>query len=218
MSGKLSLKVKNAFPSIEKISIRLLIESYNLAMIDKRYDLDWEEDQFTNYLINFMRRLPISKKHSLDIVPQYQLIKDGLPINNNNPKTLPIIDIRIFTWQLPNQKEYFFEAKNLCQNDWNKKTGTKVSTYDYTKRYINTGIENFRIGRYYDGALVGYVLEGNTSSIIDKINMRLLKDSNTINKIEPLLHTVSFKDIYSSIHLTLPSDNLNIKHIFLNFA
>lgn len=218
MSGKLSSKITKSFPSIETVSIGLLIESYNFAMIDKRYDLDWEEDQFTNYLINFMRKSSLSKKHSLDIVPQYQLIKDGLPINNNNPKTLPIIDIRIFTWQLPNQKEYFFEAKNLCQNDWNKKLGAKVSAYDYTKRYVNTGIENFRIGRYYDGALIGYVLEGNVLPIIDKLNIRLSKNENIINKIEPLSHTASVKDIYSSTHLSPSGDNLNIKHIFLKFV
>lgn len=221
MNGKLSQNILNKTKlniAIEVISIKLLIEAYSCAMVDKRYDVDWNEDQFTNYLINFMRKLPFSKKHSLDIAPQYQLLKDELPIGNNNPKTLPIIDIRIFTWQLPNQKEYFFEAKNLSQNDWTKKSGAKVSASYYQKRYIDTGIENFRIGRYYDASLVGYILEGKVLPIIDKLNIRLSKSANTINKLEPLLYTASFKDICSSTHLTPSGDNLHIKHIFLKFV
>ncbi len=50
-------KAKKAIPlSIEVLSFKLLIEAYILALKENEYELDWIEDQFTNYLINFMRK------------------------------------------------------------------------------------------------------------------------------------------------------------------
>lgn len=220
MSGKLSLKVKKSFPTIETVSIGLLIEAYHLAMIDKGYDLDWEEEQFNAFLLSIMNKLDITKKYQLHIDIEKKLLKeDELPVGVNDPKKLPRIDLNIESWLFKDGEKlkYFFEAKNLCQNNWNKKSAVKVSASYYQNRYIDTGIENFRIGRYYDGALVGYVLEGNVLPIIDKLNIILSKYANTINKLEPLSHTSSFKDIYSSTHFTPTGDSLNIKHIFLKF-
>ncbi len=70
--------------------------------------------------------------------------------------------------------------------------------------------------------LLHYVLEGSNNKIINKLNIRLDKDTNTINKIKPKFLAVlwhsTFKDIYSSTHLTPSGNNLEIKHIILNFA
>lgn len=210
-------KTKKAIPSIEKISIKLLIEAYNLVLQDKKYELDWIEDQFTNYLINFMKKSYLNEKYPLDITPQYPLIQDELPINENNPKFLPIIDIRIFNWNSPIQKEYFFEAKNLCENNWKKKTGTIVSSTYYLDRYVSTGIENFRTGRYYSGAIIGYVLQGNIVNIISKLNARLLSSANTIQEIRNLVFMLEHNDIYNSKHITPFGNEIEIKHLFLKF-
>lgn len=217
LSKNILEKTKKAIPSIEKVSIELLIESYNLALKDKKYELDWIEDQFTNYLINFMKKSHLNVKYPLDITPQYPLIQDELPINENNPKTLPIIDIRIFNWNSPLYKEYFFEAKNLCENNWKKKTGTTVSSKYYLDRYVFTGIENFRIGRYYNGAIIGYVLQGNIVNIITKLNSRLLTDTNTIQEISNLVFIFDYNDIYNSKHITPFGKEIEIKHLFLKF-
>ena len=209
-------KAKKAIPlSIEVLSFKLLIEAYILALKENEYELDWIEDQFTNYLINFMRKSSLNKKYPLDITPQYPLIQDELPIDANNPKTLPVIDIRIITWDSPIQKEYFFEAKNLCENNWKKNSGTTVSSKYYLDRYLSTGIENFRIGRYYNGAIVGYVLQGDIFNIISKLNSRLSSDTNTIQDIQTIDFIPISTNIYNSIHLMPSSDNLELKHIFL---
>lgn len=223
MRGKLSSKVKKSFQTIETVSIRLLIESYNLALVDKKYDLDWEEEQFSAFLLSIMNKLDITKKYYLHIDIEKKLLnEDELPIGANNPKKLPRIDLNIESWLFKDGEKlkYFFEAKNLCENDWNKKSGLKATVVasKHQKRYIETGIENFRIGRYYDGALVGYVLEGKLLPIIDKLNIRLSKNINTINKLNSLSPPANFKDIYSSTHLTPLGDKLNIKHIFLKFV
>lgn len=200
-------EAKKAIPSIEKVSIELLIESYNLALKDKKYELDWIEDQFTNYLINFMRKSHLNEKYPLDITPQYPLIQDELPI----------IDIRIFNWNSPIQKEYFFEAKNLCENNWKKKTGTTVSSTYYLDRYVSTGIENFRIARYYNGAIIGYILQGNIVNIINKLNTRLSTDANTIQEIRNLVFILDYNDVYNSKHITPLGKDIEIKHLFLKF-
>ena len=72
-SGKLSVKIIKEFPPIEEISFELLIEAYKKGIENTQYDLDWEEDQFTNYLINFMRKSKLNRIYPLDIVPQYPL-------------------------------------------------------------------------------------------------------------------------------------------------
>jgi len=215
-SGKLSLKIIKEFPIIEKISFELLIEAYRKSVKNTQYDLDWEEDQFTNYLINFMRESKLNRIYPLDIVPQYPLLQNDLPIDSNYPKTLPIIDIRICNWKSENQKEYFFEAKNLSEKNWYKKSGAKVDASSSQRRYIKTGIENFRTGRYYNGSLIGYILEGEIVIIIDKLNGRLIKDETNVKLIEKVDYIKDFSYFYESLH-SQESKELKIKHIFLKF-
>ena len=61
--------------------------------------------------------------------------------------------------------EYFFEAKNLKQNNSALK-----------RRYINTGIDNFVSRKYANGSLIGYLLEGKIDETIKGINSLIVKD------------------------------------------
>lgn len=213
-------KTKKAIPSIEKVSIELLIESYNLIILKKEYDLDWEEEQFSAYLISQMNKQPLTKKYHLHIDIEKKLLdENNLPLAENNPKYLPRIDISIASWLFEeNEKlKYFFEAKNLCENNWNKSCGSVVNAYKYQKRYITTGIENFRIARYYNGAIIGYILQGNIVNIITKLNYRLLTDTNTIQEIRNLVFILDYNDVYNSKHITPLDKHIEIKHLFLKF-
>jgi hypothetical protein len=166
MNGRLLSKIKQAFPTIEEVSITLLIEAYRVALTDKCYDLTWDEEQFSVYLVSRMIKSKLSIKHELTIGTEPRLIDyDKLPIDRNNPKKIPRIDISISSWKFKKNEEleYFFEAKNLYENNIGKKVASS-----YINRYIDTGIENFRKGRYYNGSVIGYVLYGGTSKIIDK--------------------------------------------------
>ena len=211
-------KTKKAIPSIEKVSIELLIESYNLIILKKEYDLDWEEEQFSAHLISQMNKQLLTKKYHLHIDIEKKLLdENNLPLAENNPKYLPRIDISIASWLFEeNEKlKYFFEAKNLCENNWNKSYGSVVNASKYQKRYITTGIENFRIARYYNGAIIGYVLQGNIVNIISKLNARLLSDVNTIQEIRNLVFILDYNDIYNSKHITPLGKDIEIKHLFL---
>jgi hypothetical protein len=220
MAGKLSSKIKSAFPSLEYISFKLLIEVYDLSLDLKEYSLDWEEEQFSQYLVDIMKRSPLRVKYQLTIGVERKL-NDGtkLPLGNNHPKKLPRIDINIISWSFVKnvEQEYFFEAKNLCENTWNKSCGSVVNASKYQKRYITTGIENFRIARYYNGAIIGYVLQGNIVNIITKLNSRLLTDTNTIQEISNLVFIFDYNDIYNSKHITPFGKEIEIKHLFLKF-
>jgi len=213
-------KAKSSIPSIEQVSIQLLIYAFNSIKVDKKYDLDWDEEQFSAHLISYMNKNDLTKNFNLHIDIEKKLLDESqLPNNKNNPKYLPRIDISIASWLFKeNEKlQYFFEAKKLCENNWTKKSGVKVTTKYYLDRYILTGIENFRIGRYYNGAIIGYILQGNIVNIISKLNAELSTDKSTIQNIQILSFLKSFNNIYNSIHKTPKSIDCEIKHIFLKF-
>jgi len=221
-SGKLSLNIRKKFPTIEDISFKILIEAYMAIIELNQYDLDWEEEQFSQEFVRFMKKSKLRIEYRLTIGVERKLLnEDKLPINDNNPKRLPRIDINIASWsfQKDSELEYFFEAKNLYENNYKKKIASA-----YINRYIDTGIENFRIKRYYNGSLVGYILEGDMTKIIDKLNIQLKKDRKNKNKAINNLSSFERKDYiknfeycYESKHLTPLKEKISIKHIFLKF-
>jgi len=217
-NGKLSLKIKKIFPTIEEISHKVLIEAYKTLIESKKYNLDWEEEQINQQLVIFMKKSKLRVDYNLTIGVERKLFNENKPpIADNNPKKLPRIDINIVSWyfQKDTELEYFFEAKNLYENNYEKRVASQ-----YINRYIDTGIENFRISRYYNGSLVGYILNGKIDKIIDKLNIQLAKDRK--NKNIATNHLSSFKQknfdyYYESLHLTPLKEQINIKHIFLKF-
>ncbi len=226
-NGKLSLKIKKIFPTLEKISFKVLIEAYNSLIDSNQYDLDWEEEQINQELVVFMKKSALRIDYYLTIGVERKLFNENKPpINDNNPKKLPRIDINIVSWrfQKDTELEYFFEAKNLYENNCQKKVAS-----EYINRYIDTGIENFRISRYYNGSLVGYILDGDTTKIIDKLNIQLTKDRvtedgkyknraiNHLSSFEQKNYIKNFDCYYESKHLTPVEEEMLIKHIFLKF-
>lgn len=214
-------KIKPSIPPIDVICIELLIESYNMIVHSKEYDLDWDEEQFSAHIISNMNKHPLTKKHHLHIDIEKKLLnKDKLPINENNPKYLPRIDISIASWILKKDEKttYFLEAKNLYENNYKSKISSK-----YLNRYIDTGIENFRVGKYTNGSLIGYVLNGKISNIINKLNIQLKKDrqnynaSTCINTLEKSDLIQNCSTCYESMHYIDEYENICIKHMFLKF-
>ncbi len=221
-SGKLSLNIKKKFPTIEDISFKILIEAYRVLIESNQYDLDWEEEQINQQLVVYMRKSKIRNKYQLTIGLERKLFNENeLPIQNNNPKKLPRIDINIVSWsfQENSELEYFFEAKNLYENDYGKKIASA-----YINRYIDTGIENFRIDRYNNGSIIGYILNGDIDNIIEKLNIQLKKDRKNKNKVVNYLSAIEKKNYikgfdcyYESKHLDLSKEEMLVKHIFLKF-
>jgi len=223
MGGKLNSKIRAIFfSSFEKICMQVLIKAYDSIIKDNKYNINWDEEIFSAYLFSHMEKLDITSKNKLHINIEDKLLDiNKLPVEENNPKKLPRVDISFASWEVIKNKKvrYFFETKNLYENNYEKKVASA-----YINRYIDTGIENFRISRYYNGSLVGYVLEGETSKIIDKLNIQLTKDRKNKNKainhlssFEQKNYIKNFDYYYESRHLAPSKEEILIKHIFLKF-
>ena len=226
-NGKLSPRIKKKFPTIEEVSFKILIEAYKLLIELNQYELEWEEEQINQELVRFMKKSKLRVTYKLTIGVERKLFNENKPpIADNNPKKLPRIDINIVSWSFQDEieQEYFFEAKNLYENNYKKRVASK-----HINRYIDTGIENFRISRYYNGSLVGYILEGDTTKIVDKLNIQLTKDrvtkdgkyknraTNHLSSFEEKNYIKNFDCYYESKHLTPSEEEILIKHIFLDF-
>ena len=132
------------------------------------------------------------------------------------PKKAPRIDIRMANWSSSHKLLYYLEAKNLCQNDWQKTKSTTVKASYYRARYIDTGIDNFATERYPEGCLVGYVLEGEVELIIEGINNLLAKHRNRPSEIIQSKQTIhQHPYCYVSRHQTSNQEELPLRHIFM---
>lgn len=218
MTGRLSNAItNNVFLNYERICLRVLIGAYRIIYSQKQYELDWDEDQFTEWLIVEMKKHDLTSKHRLHIFSQSLIRKEELPINDNHPKISPKIDIGFWNWEhTQNAIEYFIEAKNLSLDNWKKKTGVAVSATSYLNRYIETGIGNFTTCRYTNGSLVGYVLNGDIEPIVQKLNERLT-ESQQLKCISENYNIEDYPHIYLSEHSTKDT-NVKIKHVFLSFV
>ncbi|GHT97678.1 hypothetical protein FACS1894142_2720 [Spirochaetia bacterium] len=143
--------------------IKLLVSAYKRALVLKSIKFDWMEDDITAQLNEYITSDPENIWH-IDAITQY-------PLPNNNQKVrgyadhFAVIDMRFFKYSNNVGYEYFAEAKNLKEHD------------SYLKRrYIDTGIDNFICGKYNNGCLLAYILEGDLMGTIGGINKLLEKD------------------------------------------
>ena len=131
---------------------------------EKVIQLDWDENDISSELHKHIKENPIRLKWRVSTNVESHIPKDIRKVKGFSSK-FPRIDFRLSTFAKSDEYEYFFEAKNLKQNDSALK-----------RRYINTGINNFVSGKYENGSLIGYLLEGKTDETVKGINSLLGKD------------------------------------------
>jgi hypothetical protein len=201
VSGQLNKNIIKIFKlQFEDNCISLLLEGYNAACGSAKSYTEDDENEITVKLVGLMRANDKSRDYKIDIVREYYLDDDANFSGNKHPDTSPRIDIRFMNWSTEDKFEYFIEAKNLAENDWIKNTNASVNANGLRKRYVETGIHNFISGKYKNGCLIGYVLEGNPDAIVRKINDYLTKKKRPK---EHLSHSQNhgFVNNYSSEHL-----------------
>lgn len=156
--------------------IRMCIEAirlgYDRMLVDSEYKLDWDEDTITNSLITSMRRTGYLRDNGIAVNLQVPIVTADIASGNVSFIAAAKVDFKLSIWPptLDDELEYFAEAKNLSENDWTKSTGKRVRASKYRKRYITTGIENYLTGRYPEGCLVGYVVNGCVTSVVAGLN------------------------------------------------
>lgn len=191
-------KFRNAF---EHRCYQLIIDAYQTSLAEKMIKLDWNENDISSELHQHIKENPLRLKWKVSTNMEPDIPKDIPKVKGFSDK-FPRMDFRLTSFRLIYECEYFFEAKNLKQNDSALK-----------RRYINTGIDNFVTKKYENGSLIGYLLEGKTDETVKGINSLLEKDKR---QTETLKFTANklHKSYYESNH----SDIGILKHLIFDFT
>lgn len=218
MNGILNKNIVHSFRAqFENNCVQLLLESHK-ELLGKATSLkEADENSITVQLIGFMNINPISVDYKIDITREQYLDTASVYSGLEDPDTSPRIDIRFMTWTSAEKFEFFFEAKNLYENDFTKQ-GNKTPTNSkyYQQRYIDTGMQTFIDGKYYQGCLVGYVLEGNPETIVDKINDLLKLAGRNAECLVMKTSVDSIHYCYESLHSGMHLPKLT--HYLLNLT
>lgn len=178
MGGKLQQDIISLFKAkFEDSCIHLLLEAYFMLKSSGRKVNEESENNITAQLVGYMKKS--SKRTDLQIHLERESYLDneetyeGLQDADKSPR----IDIKYSVWNSSIEVEFYMEAKNLAETNWKKNsTNAIVDANKLRKRYIETGITNFTSGRYPNGCLLGYILEGNIHKIVELFNQLLKID------------------------------------------
>lgn len=174
-------------------------------------DTTTEEDDITQEWFVIIQRIWDSRNRATSIalnnlVPHHQYADSTM--KKKKGKKSPTIDFCFKDWSTTNS--YFgAEAKNLYE-----------SKPDKIKRYIDTGINNYTCGRYGSqssaGSIIGYVLSGNISTIVDELKIEISNEKPISN----LTRVMTVADPqYRTLHTRiLDGEEITLHHLFFNFV
>lgn len=191
-------KFRNAF---EQKCFHLIVESYETSLTERVIKLDWNENDISSELHRHLKENPLRLKWKVSTNVEADIPKD-IPKAKGFSDKFPRIDFRLTSFVSAYEFEYFFEAKNLKQNDSSLK-----------RRYIDTGINSFVSKKYDNGSLIGYLLEGNVSETVKGINYLLVRDKRN-TEILKLGSNNLLKSYFESYH----SDIGMLKHLIFDFT
>lgn len=201
MAGKLNLSIAASFrTNFIGNCITLLMDAYYQSISNQLIFLDFDENDITAVLCNFIDKNPKRLSYSISVNTENHLFDYTKVVEKGFAAKFARIDMRFVSFWEAKEYKYYVEAKNLRTNDSSLK-----------RRYIDTGINNFLpSGKYYecDGLLVGYVLEGTCDECKDGINKLLIKDNRNTEVIKNLN-----KAFYVSNH-----ENKELNHVFLSYV
>lgn len=201
MAGKLNLSIAASFrTNFIGNCITLLMDAYYQSISNQLIFLDFDENDITAVLFNFIEENPKRENYSISVNTEHHIFDKSKVIEKGFAAKFARIDMRFVSFWKAKEYKYYLEAKNLKSNDSTLK-----------RRYIDTGINNFLPnGKYYecDGLLVGYILGGTCDECKDGINKLLIKDKRNSEVIKNLKET-----FYFSNHI-----DREINHVFLQYA
>lgn len=187
---------------LEKDCIELIVNAYYTAIIEKKYQIDWNENDFSELLGHYVNENPLSLDKGITCKTENKLLLESENQEKGYADKLPRIDF-IYS-KIWNKQRFhcYMEAKRLKQRDSNLK-----------RAYINEGMERYISKKYPIGCMLGYLLEGKPNETIQGINTLLKKDKRETevlnHKEEKLL-----KSYYESNH----SEIGILKHLIFDFT
>ena len=107
-------KFRNAF---EQKCFRLIIEAYQTSLTEKVIQLDWNENDISSEIHKCIKANPLRLKWQVFSNVEAHIPNEKLPKEKGFSNKFPRIDFRLTSFISTYEYEYFFEAKNLKQND-----------------------------------------------------------------------------------------------------
>lgn len=184
-SGNVVDSFKKAF---ETRCITLLVSAYHTSIADHIYSPSWMENDFTCMLDEYIDNNPQRIKWNISHNVEHHLHKKGIKKKKGYANLEDIIDLRLTTISSTDEYHFFVEAKRL------KEKGSGL-----LNRYINTGIDHYLSKKYPHGVLLGYLIEGNVDTTIQKINAILTKkkrESELLNRQSHSFHDQYFESTH----------------------
>ncbi len=211
MVGTLFKDIVSSFHrSFENECFEILVYGYNELLNDNDFSIDWHETDISSQFVLCMRALSISSKYKIDISSEYPI--NSKILSKGQAKKNPRIDIRMMNWSKKDKKSFYIEAKNVCQNNWIKSTGTKVNALAQTKAYVDEGVKRYVDEKYPYGCMIAYVLNGKPDNITKNINSYINSDTS-FGTIDSKHTFFNYPYFYTSKN-TIKGKEIFIKHIF----
>lgn len=187
--------------SFENHCIILFIEAYNSSISEKKYSIDWVENDFTEMLDQYIAKNTKRLKWNISNHTEKHLHEDSHMEKGFADKEKRI-DMRMSHIKFQNEYHFYIEAKRLKEHD-----------YALKKRYIDTGVEYYIHSIYPKGILVGYLQEGNIDNTIQGLNDILNRSNRTNEYIIRKEHPIH-NEYFESVH---PDFGI-LQHFVLNYT
>jgi hypothetical protein len=182
--------------------IKLLVSAYHEAVMAKSINLNWEENDITAQLHEYIDCNPFRLEKHIVADVEHHLKDNSSTKNKGFAAKYSRIDMKFVVFRRRLEYKYFAEAKLLKEHD----SGLK-------RRYIDTGIDNFTSGRYYNGCLIAYIIEGILINTVEGINKLLEKDQRNSEIL--IKSTCKYYDGYfASEHSSIGT----LKHYMFDFT
>lgn len=193
---KLSESYRKAF---EDDCIELVIKAYNLAIAEKKYRIDWHENDFSELLGHYVNKNPVSLDKGITCKTENKLLSKTANQVKGFADKLPRIDFVYFKVWRKQRFQCYMEAKRLKEND-----------SDLKRAYINEGMNRYINNKYPIGCMLGYLLKGNENKTIIGINSLLKKNHRSSEVLQKPQNIAYYVSNHSSIG--------TLKHLIFDFT
>ena len=189
----LSITIQNAFKNaFEKDCIELLINAYSQALSEKKYQLEWYENDFTEMLCCYINSNKASIDKEITAITERKLLVSLNKQTKGYADKLSRLDLVLFKIWSKNRHTCQMEAKRLKEKDSTLK-----------RAYINEGMDRFISQKYPLGNMIGYLIEGNEQKTVEGINKLLALDGKSaeslVSKTFPLHSSYYESDNHANI-------------------
>lgn len=212
---KIAAKVRAVF---EQRCVELLEWACVTLKQEKRINADWGEENITANLYELIRTSSLSVEYGIYLEYDHPFFGPEILDNKKKAKSAARVDLAFqHGWTGP-RFWFFVEAKNLIEYDV-RKTGRKTMTRaaKVIERYIETGIDHYLNQHYPLGCLLGYVLNGTVSGVVNAINARLANKNRSSESLSMPVGTQPWV-VCQSHHAGKANQIVQIGHYLFDFS